>query len=132
MTLAPGQGKEGNLKVSATDNAVGGVRSLSLPNSWNSEDVMHLQDDAPSTLLNYKTWNIPIELTLDHADDGQALLFGAFDNGTSIAFKAYVDNTHYWAANAYVTKWDEKIDAQKVNTASIELKPYLGSVLTYS
>jgi len=131
MVLAPGAGKEGNLTV-GSDNAVLGVRSVGVPNSWNSEDVMHLQDDAPSTLLNYKQWSIPIELTLDHADAGQAEIFGAFDSGTSLAFKAYVDNTHYWTANAYVTKWDEKIDAKGINTVSVELKPYLGEALTYS
>lgn len=132
MVLAPGKGKEGTLKVGASDNVVLGVRSMSIPKNWDTEEIMHLQDQAPTTLLNYQKWEIPLELTLDHADDGQALLFGAEENGTNIAFKAYIDNTHYWSGDAVVTKWEEKIDPGKTNTVSTSLKPSLGSALTYS
>lgn len=132
MTLAPVQGKTGSLKVGASDNVVGGVRNLGVPKTWNTEDTMHLGDNAPSTLLNYQNWEVPVSLTLDHTDDGQGIMFAASEAGTSLAFKAYVTNTNYWEGTGVITDWRETIDAQKVNTATCTIKPYLGSMLNYT
>lgn len=91
---------------------------------------MHLQDSAPSTLLNYKVWSFDVELTEDLADGGQDAIRSAFENGTSLAFKVYVDATHYYSGTAVVTKYTGTVDPAKSNAATATFKPYLGSALT--
>lgn len=130
MTLVAAPGRLGNLKVGGGDTAVLGVRKVTPKNSWNTEKPMHLQDTAPSTLLNYKEWSFDVELTEDLADSGQDAIRSAFENGTSLAFKVYVDATHYYSSTAYVTKYESTIDPTKSNTATCTFEPYMGTALT--
>ncbi len=132
MTLTSAPGRAGNLKVGAADTAVLGVRNLRIDPTWSTEKLMHLQDSAPSSLLNFKEWTVTFDLTEDLADAGQDLIRGAFDAGTSLAFKAYVDATHYWTSTAVVTKYSINIDPNKSNTASVTLEPYMGTAITNS
>lgn len=132
MSLTPVPGKSGNFKVGGADTPVLGVRNVKLPQNWNTEKIIHLQDEAPSTLLNYKEWTVTVELTEDLQETGQALLYAAYDGGTSIAFKHYVDDTHYWSSTALVTKWEGGSDASKTNVATVTLEPYLGAEMVYT
>jgi hypothetical protein len=126
MTWTAQQGKEGKLVVGAGDTEVKGLRTFNTPTNWNSEDIMHMQDDAPQTLLNYKINEFPGTLTEDKVGDpGQALIFAAADGGTTLAFKYYPDADvvgEYWSGTAIVPKWEEGYDASKARTASFTFK----------
>ena len=135
-TFTPQQGKEGKLVVGGSNVEVKGLRTFGSPTNWNSEDVMHMGDDAPLTLLNYKINEFPGTLTEDKVGDaGQALIFGAADAGTTLAFKYYPDSAvtaHYWSGTANVPKWEEGFDAQKVRTASFTFKNGSGVAFTWT
>jgi hypothetical protein len=126
MAWTAKQGKEGKLVVGAGDTEVKGLRTFSTPLNWNSEDVIHMGDDAPVTLLNYKQNEYPGTLTEDKmGDPGQLLIFDAAENGTTLAFKYYPDNAvtaEYWSGTATVPKWEEGFDASKIRTASFTFK----------
>ena len=111
---------------------VGGVRSLKPSKNWNTEKPMHLGDDAPSTLLNYKEWTISVEMTADYTDSGQNAIRAAFEAGTSLAIKPYKTASLYWTGTALVTKQDAPIDGTKRNVETYTLEPYDGSDLTPS
>lgn len=132
MALVNAPGRAGNLKVGGGDTAVSGVRNLKIDPAWSTEKLMHLQDTAPSALLNFKEWTVTFDLTEDLADAGQDLVRAAFDNGTSLAFKGYVDATHYWTSTAVCTKYSLNVDPNKSNTASVTLEPYMGTAITNS
>lgn len=126
MTWTAQQGKEGKLVVGGSDTEVKGLRTFGTPTNWNSEDIMHMQDDSPVTLLNYKINEFPGTLTEDKVGDaGQALIFAAADGGTTLVFKYYPDAdtaTEYWSGTAIVPKWEESYDASKVRTANFSFK----------
>ena len=132
MSLVNAPGRAGNLKVSGADTSVSGVRNLKIDPAWSTEKLMHLQDTAPSALLNFKEWVVTCDLTEDLADAGQDLIRTAFDAGSSLAFKAYVDATHYWTSTAVVTKYSINVDPNKSNTASVTFEPYMGTAITNS
>ncbi|MCK9568632.1 hypothetical protein M0R72_06805 [Candidatus Pacearchaeota archaeon] len=132
MSLVNAPGRAGNLKVSGADTSVLGVRNLKIDPAWSTEKLMHLQDTAPSALLNFKEWTVTFDLTEDLADAGQDLIRTAFDDGTSLAFKGYVDATHYWTSTAVVTKYSINVDPNKSNTASVTFEPYMGTAITNS
>lgn len=126
MAWAAQQGKEGKLAVGEGDTEVKGLRTFNTPTNWNSEDMMHFQDDAPTTLLNYKINEFTGTLTEDKVGDtGQAAIFDAAENGTTLAFKFWPDAdtaAEYWSGTAIVPKWEEGYDASKVRTASFTFK----------
>lgn len=136
MTWAAQQGKEGILKVGAGDTEVKGLRTFNTPANWNSEDIMHMQDDAPTTLLNYKLNEFTGTLTEDKVGDaGQLAIFTAADGGTTLAFKYYPDSdvtTDYWSGTAIVPKWEEGYDASKVRTASFTFKNGTGVAFAWT
>ena len=132
MTLVNAPGRAGNLKVGGGDTVVLGVRNLKIDPAWSTEKLMHLQDTAPSALLNFKEWTVTFDLTEDLADAGQDAIRTAFDAGTSLAFKGYVDATHYWTSTAVVTKYSISVDPNKSNTASVTFEPYMGTAITNS
>jgi len=132
MTLVNAPGRAGNLKVGVGDTVVLGVRNLKIDPAWSTEKLMHLQDTAPSALLNFKEWTVTFDLTEDLADSGQDAIRTAFDAGTSLAFKGYVDATHYWTSTAVVTKYSISVDPNKSNTAAVTFEPYMGTAITNS
>ena len=95
-----------------------------------------MQDDAPTTLLNYKTNEFTGTLTEDKVGDaGQALVFAAADAGTTLAFKYYPDGdvaTEYWSGTANVPSWKEGFDAQKVRTADFTFKNASGVAFAWT
>jgi hypothetical protein len=130
--LVNAPGRAGNLKVGGGDTVVAGVRNLKIDPAWSTEKLMHLQDTAPSALLNFKEWTVTFDLTEDLADGGQDAIRSAFDAGTSLAFKGYVDATHYWYSTAVVTKYSINVDPNKSNTASVTFEPYMGTAISNS
>jgi hypothetical protein len=136
MTWNAQQGKEGKLVVGAGDTEVKGLKTFDTPTNWNSEDIMHMRDGAPTTVLNYKTNEFPGTLTEDKVGDaGQALIFAAANAGTSLAFKYYPDadvTAQYWSGTAIVPKWEEGHDASKIRTASFTFKNATGVAFAWT
>lgn len=136
MAWAAQQGKEGKLVVGGGDTEVKGLRTFTTPTNWNSEDVMHMQDDAPTTLLNYKINEFTGTLTEDKMGDaGQLAIFDAADGGTTLAFKYFPDAdvaTDYWSGTATIPKWEEGYDASKVRTASFTFKNGTGVAFAWT
>lgn len=132
MSLVNAPGRAGDLKVGAGNTSVLGVRNLKIDPTWSTEKLMHLQDTAPSALLNFKEWTVTFDLTEDLADAGQDAIRSAFDNGTSLAFKGYVDATHYWTSTAVVTKYSISVDPNKSISAAVTFEPYMGTAITNS
>jgi hypothetical protein len=77
-------------------------------------------------------WSISADITEDLTDTGQDLIRAAFFNGDSLPFKAYIDATHYYSAEATVSEYGPAVDAEEPNDVSISLTPYKGYVLTSS
>ena len=138
-TLAPVQGKESKLVVGAGDVVVLGIRTGSPDQSWNTEDLMHWGEDVPTASLNYKIWSIPFTATYDieeASNPGLKDIFEAFDAGSSLAFKLYIDEdvtTTYWTSTAHVMDWKVTQDAQKNDVVTFTFKPATGaSALTWT
>lgn len=131
--IAPVQGKESKLVVGAGNVEVLGIRTGNPDQSWNTEDLMHWGDKAPTASMNYKIWQIPFTATYDieeASNPGLKDVYEAFDTGASLAFKLYPDadvTTTYYSSTAHVVDWKVTQDAQKNNVVTFTFKPATGS-----
>ena len=130
MVLVTNAGRLGKVQVgNAVD--VDGVISAKPTRKWNTEKVMHLQDTAPSNLMNYMEWTITIECHADYVDAGQIALRAAFEAGTPIAVKVYDTATGYITGTGVVTSDDSPVDPSKSNIETFTIESN-GTALTHS
>lgn len=62
-------------------------------------------DEVP--VMTLKHWSYDITGNYDHGDtNGQLALENAYDAGTVVAVRFYVDASHYWGGNAFVESYD--------------------------
>jgi hypothetical protein len=139
VDIVPVQGKESKLVVGVGNVEVLGIRTGGPDQSWNTEDLMHWGDEAPTAMMNYKVWSISFTATYDieeASNPGLKDIYEAFDAGSSLAFKLYPDEdvtTTYWTSTAHVMDWKVTQDAQKNNVVTFTFKPATGaSVLTWT
>ncbi len=131
MTLGSGSGRLGDLKVGVGRTRVLGVRAINLPNNWNTQKLIHLQESVSSASLTFIDWTITVELTQDKTDEGQLAIKAAYENGTKLEFRIYPNTLDRWIGTASVTRFEVVTNASRSNTLSITFIPYLNAVLTF-
>lgn len=135
MAIAPVQGKETKLTVGVGNVEVLGIRSGNPDQSWNTEDLMHWGDEAPTAMMNYKVWSIPFTATLDTeeaSNPGLKDIYEAYDAGSDLTFKLYPDGdvtTTYYSSTAHVMDWKVTKDAQKIDVVTFTFKPANGAAV---
>ena len=104
-------GKNGKLVIGAegVDAKVVGIKNWSLSLSIATIDDTELGNDWKKYILGLKEWsasssgNYAIFETAGEGETNQEVLQDAYLNGTKITVKLYVDATHYYSGQAYIT-----------------------------
>ena len=129
MVLSITVGRTGRLEVgaAAANIQVLGVQSADLPLDWETKKIMHLEDTAKTTIMLLKNWTLNLVLTEDLADTGQEVFRTAYDGGTNIAFKLWLDyanaNTKFYTCEyGKCTKYNTKVDPNGEITANTTIE----------
>lgn len=105
-----------------------GTNTVALMDSWELSpsadmlDITSFGDSWKNKIAGLKDWNAKISGKYDMTDiNGQAALWTAFLNGTTVSLKLYVDDTHYLSGSAFVKSMSPKVGVADVESVDIEL-----------
>lgn len=131
MVLNPIKGYGASLKVGTDSTEVAGVSNVKLTNKRNMEDITALGDSAVKRYPTIQEWSLTFDLVaFDPTDTGQGVIKTAFESGSSLSIKVYLDSTHYYYGDGFVESMDISIDPKGVIKASVSVQS--NGALTYA
>ena len=102
--MAAIHGLSGSVKIGAT--SVASIDSWRVDINRDVADATNFGSNGwKESIAGLKGWGGSLSGSFDMGDtNGQLALQNALLNGTTVALKLYVDATHYYSGNAYITK----------------------------